>query len=78
MGAGGEGEEGGEGRTEKWGLLQVSSLGGAGFIVPDLGWNGVRRLKIAFFGIILIIVFAFVKCGGKGIVCFPFVVLTCA
>ena len=45
------------------------------FIVPRLGWDRGRRLKNVFFGIILIIVIAFVKHGGKGVICFPFMVL---
>lgn len=63
-----------EERREKEGpsvFFQVSYP--RGIRCAQLGME-LMRSKIVFFGIILVIVVMFVKYGGKGIICFPFMV----
>lgn len=42
-----------------------------------MGWSKKVK-KNVFFDVILVIVVAFVNYGGKGIICFPFMVFMCA
>lgn len=68
---------GGEGRIEM--LSKNRNPHPRGFILPSggVGWSKkvLKVYSLVSYGSWLI---AFVKYGGKGIICFPFMVLMCA